>query len=60
MKVRLKNLCLRCGGKAVFSLVFSDPAKRGGKERGEAPVPIVWECPCGHMSPLTLTPQGSV
>lgn len=47
--------CVRCGGKADFALLFSEPEKVGGQEKGPAPVPMVWECrACNHIAPVLL------
>lgn len=45
----LRKPCVRCGAVAVFTLLFSDPVKKGGKEKSDAPVPMVWECDTCHF-----------
>lgn len=54
--------CLRCGQRADFTALFCEPEpkKRGGQERGEPNVPLVWECGhCQFIFPLVLTKEGA-
>lgn len=58
----LSKPCLRCGKRAVFTLLTSepDPKRKGGQERSEPNVPLVWECQeCSFVFPLIITAEGA-
>lgn len=55
---KLIKSCVRCGGRADFTVPLPGPdakKRRGGQEKGEPPLPLIWHCHgCGHQTPLVL------
>lgn len=51
MSGQRKRDCPQCGGKAEFAVKLPPI---GAKPKPKATIPLVWECPCGAVTPLKL------